>query len=172
MPKTAIIAILRIVLTAVIVFGFPYLIRRIWSKSKRGIIQKLLLVILAVYIVSVLVITLVTRSYDEQTGVILNLTWAYRQIFDTIAAGYEAGGLLEAVKRIHWVRGTISSLILNVFLFVPLGYLLPLCFARMRRWWKVLLIGILFSLCIETIQFTTHLGWFDIADQYTMGSAA
>ncbi len=94
MPKTAIIAILRIVLTAVIV-GFPYLIRRIWSKSKRGIIQKLLLVILAVYIVSVLVITLVTRSYDEQTGVILNLTWAYRQIFDTIAAGYEAGGLLK-----------------------------------------------------------------------------
>ena len=109
-------------------------------------------------------ITLVTRSYDERTGIILNLTWAYRQIFDTIAAGYEAGGLLEAINRINWVRGTISSLILNVFLFVPLGYLLPLSIEKMKRWWKVLLVGTLFSFCIETIQLVTHFGWFDIAD--------
>lgn len=94
----------------------------------------------------------------------MNLTWAYRQIFDTIAAGYEAGGLLEAINRINWVRGTISSLILNVFLFVPLGYLLPLSIEKMKRWWKVLLVGTLFSFCIETIQLVTHFGWFDIAD--------
>ncbi len=164
MPQSAIIAILRIVLTAASVFGFPYLLRRIWITDKSGHVQRFMPAILVAYSASILAITLGTRTYDEKAGVIFNLTWAYREIFTTMAKGYQVGGLLEAIKRIHWVRGTVSSLILNVFLFVPMGYLLPLSCKQIKSWWKVLLAGVVFSFCIETIQLLTHFGWFDIAD--------
>jgi glycopeptide antibiotics resistance protein len=53
---------------------------------------------------------------------------------------------------------------LNVLLFMPLGYLIPLSFSKVDRWWQVLLIGFLFSLLIETVQLITRLGWFDASD--------
>ena len=170
MPKTAIIAIARILITAAIVFGFPYFLRQ-YLKRKDDSTKRIRILLIA-YIIAVLIITLGIRSYDDEIGVITDLTWAYRQIFHTIHAGYEVGGLIEAIKRIHWVRGTISSLILNVFLFVPYGYLMPLVFQKMQKWWKVLLAGLTFSLCIETSQYLTHLGWFDISDPVYNGLGA
>ena len=53
---------------------------------------------------------------------------------------------------------------LNVLLFMPLGYLIPLSYSKINRWWKVLLLGFTFSLLIETVQLITRLGWFDTSD--------
>ena len=162
MPKTAIIAIARILITAAFVFGFPYLLRGISKRSAYSVRTSRFLFI--TYIIVVFIITLGIRNYNDEIGIITDLIWAYRKIYDTVHAGYEVGGISEAIKRINWVRGTISSLILNVFLFVPFGYLAPLTCEKVRRWWKILLAGMAFSLCIEVTQYFTHLGWFDIAD--------
>lgn len=170
MPKTAIIAIARILITAAFVFGFPYFLRQFLKHSDKR--TKIIRIVLIAYIIAVIVITLGIRSYDNESGVITDLTWAYRQIYRTVHAGYEVGGLLEAIKRIHWVRGTVSSLILNVFLFVPYGYLLPLVTEKMRKWYQVLIAGVAFSLCIEMTQYFTHLGWFDISDPIYNGIGA
>ncbi|MBQ7438099.1 MAG: VanZ family protein [Oscillospiraceae bacterium] len=53
---------------------------------------------------------------------------------------------------------------LNILLFVPFGYLLPLLWRRADRWWKVVLCGFVLSLGIELIQLVTHLGMFDLDD--------
>ena len=170
MPKTAIIAIARILITAAFVFGLPYLLRGFFKRSAHSVLTSRFLFI--TYIIVVFIITLGIRIYDDEIGVITDLTWAYRKIYDTVHAGYEVGGITEAVKRINWVRGTISSLILNVFLFVPFGYLAPPACVKMRKWWKILLAGIAFSLCIEITQYFTHLGWFDISDPLYNGLGA
>ena len=53
---------------------------------------------------------------------------------------------------------------LNILLFVPFGYLLPLLWKWADRWWKVVLCGFVLSLLIELTQLVTHLGMFDLDD--------
>ena len=64
------------------------------------------------------------------------------------------------LKRLRYLEGAG----LNVLLFVPFGYLLPLLWKRADRWWKVVLCGFVLSLLIELTQLVTHLGMFDLDD--------
>ena len=52
----------------------------------------------------------------------------------------------------------------NVIMFIPLGYLLPIIWAKFRSWKHILRCGILIVLCVEVLQFVTLLGRFDIDD--------
>ena len=52
----------------------------------------------------------------------------------------------------------------NVSLFIPLGIILPLCFDRMRVWWRTVLLGFGFSLGIELAQLLLRLGLFEFDD--------
>ena len=49
------------------------------------------------------------------------------------------------LKRLRYLEGAG----LNILLFVPFGYLLPLLWRRADRWWKVVLCGFVLSLLIE-----------------------
>ena len=64
------------------------------------------------------------------------------------------------LKRLRYLEGAG----LNILLFVPFGYLLPLLWRRADRWWKVVLCGFVLSLLIELTQLVTHLGMFDLDD--------
>lgn len=46
----------------------------------------------------------------------------------------------------------VSTYLLNVILFMPLGFLLPVLYDDMENIWLVLLVGFCFSFCIETLQ--------------------
>ena len=48
---------------------------------------------------------------------------------------------------------TLAEMFGNVLLFAPIGFLLPLLFPAMRRWWRVLAVGVGVSLTIELCQF-------------------
>lgn len=45
------------------------------------------------------------------------------------------------------------QLFLNVGMFVPFGFLLPVVFGRLRALWRTGLAGLLLTLCIETMQY-------------------
>jgi glycopeptide antibiotics resistance protein len=47
---------------------------------------------------------------------------------------------------------TLAEMFGNVLLFAPIGFLLPLLFPAMRRWWRVLAVGVGVSLTIELYQ--------------------
>ncbi len=49
---------------------------------------------------------------------------------------------------------TLVELLGNVLLFAPLGFLLPLLFPAVRRWWQTLAVGAGVSLAIELYQLT------------------
>ena len=87
---------------------------------------------------------------------------APRALFDPFHAlklFFKADGL-TFLKRLGYLEGAG----LNILLFVPFGYLLPLLWKRADRWWKVVLCGFVLSLGIELIQLVTHLGMFDLDD--------
>lgn len=51
-----------------------------------------------------------------------------------------------------WGTPFVVNICANVLMFCPLGFFLPLFWRRMQKGWKVLCAGVLFSVCIETIQ--------------------
>lgn len=59
----------------------------------------------------------------------------------------------------------VKSAILNILLFIPMGYLVPEWLEENKRsLMSVIRICFLFSISIEIIQLFTLLGWFDIDD--------
>lgn len=58
----------------------------------------------------------------------------------------------------------VTILLYNIGAFVPLGFLLPCIRKNARKWWVVLIVGLLLSLVIEVIQLITLLGEADIDD--------
>ena len=60
-----------------------------------------------------------------------------------------------------WAR---FNLLGNTVPFIPFGFLLPMTFRKGCSLGKVLLLGLLFVLFAETVQFYTNLGTFDVDD--------
>ena len=56
------------------------------------------------------------------------------------------------------------NLIGNTIPFLPFGFLLPLAYQKKYSLLKGLLVGLLFVLFAETVQFYTNLGTFDVDD--------
>lgn len=73
-----------------------------------------------------------------------------------------------------FLQGTlpITSLILNIFLYYPLGYLLPILFPKLNIW-HVILIGCLCSIATEATQYLLKMGWCETVDviHNTLGTA-
>ncbi len=117
--------------------------------------------ILSLYAVGILWITVGERSVGLLTGSRppyavpqLNLTpfWSYAK-FD------------QADMR--W------QVYMNVFLFIPFGFMLPWCSERFQKLWKVLLISAAFSVLTEIVQYVLRIGLCETDDviHNTLGGA-
>lgn len=149
---------MRFWISLIIVVGLAFTIRRF------NLQRPVRVGLLVAYVATVLIITLGSRRADIVTHIGYDPFIVYERTIQSVIQGWKSGGLSEAWKHLGWQRGQLASLGLNVLLFVPLGYLVPSVVPSFRRWWKVALIGFLFSLTIETIQLVTRLGWFDTSD--------
>lgn len=156
---------MRLLLTLVIVGVLPFLIRAVRARRIES-------VLLVCYFIAALAITLGSRSIDIESHVSWNPFTTYRLVIDSVINGIQKYGWQELWKRIGWYKEPLNSIALNILLFVPLGYLAPSVFSFLRRWWRVVLTGLGFSLMIEVVQLATHLGWFDASDLFhnTLGA--
>jgi len=59
----------------------------------------------------------------------------------------------------------IAEIIMNIAVFIPVGILLGLCFARWP-WWKIVGAGCLFSVMIETLQLIFRKGFCEFDDVF------
>lgn len=172
MSKANIAILIRIALSAFAVFGFPHLLKAMHVRLQEKWRNKINIVSMLGFLICVWIYAFIFRSEINGKGIITDPLWAFRQLSRTMVSGYKEGGIIEAVRRISWVRDTVASLLLNILFLVPFGYLVPCTFRHVQSWWKVLILAILFSLGIETIQFFTQRGWFDIGDLiYNSGGA-
>lgn len=99
---------------------------------------------LAIYVFIVLCNTVIFRS-DSTSRVVLIPFWSY----------------MEAIKESRSFY--LIENLLNIVLFVPVGFFLKMSL-RNRRIIPVVLCGILLSLAIETSQLLLHRGWFEVDD--------
>ena len=75
-------------------------------------------------------------------------------------------GLFVSYKD-AWISGTASewrNLIINILLFVPFGFLLPLGWRRFQSFWKTSLTGLLLTVMIECFQLLFSFGLFEMDD--------
>lgn len=149
-------------LTAVFVFGFPFCIRFQREKMELGATFYRLLLI--AYIGFIIILTLVTRSYDDEATINLQLFHGFERIWFQLSNSFRKYGHKYDLQQFWLMRRGICNILMNIILFVPLGYLIPLSSQCINTWWKILIIGFAFTLLIESLQLLTHRGWFDVDD--------
>lgn len=144
-------------ITVLLVFGFPFLMRR--HKDTR-----LIRLVLVAYVAIMLILTLGIRTYDQEVTINLKLFNGFVRIWFQLSNSFRKYGHKYDLQQFWLMRRGICNILLNVILFVPAGYLIPSALKGIERWWKTLLIGFCFTLTIECLQFITHRGWFDVDD--------
>ena len=112
--------------------------------------------LLIIYIFTVIYVTFLMRSPYQEARASLALLRAWKRTF------FVKG---ECVFSLHRLRRLRQSF-LNIIMFVPMGYFLPIVTNRARSWWKVILLGVGISIGIELLQYVTLLGMFDVNDLF------
>ena len=56
------------------------------------------------------------------------------------------------------------QIIMNIAMYIPIGFALPGCFSRMNKLWKVLVLVLICSIGIETIQYIFSIGYAEVDD--------
>lgn len=123
--------------------------------------QRLLWCIGVVYCVGNLYFTLLSRTAGTQSHVELIPFRSYLRLFETSEETTEA-----AVGFAAWfLSGTspVVGIVLNIFLYYPLGYLARQIFPRLKVW-QVILIGMLCSIATELTQHFFKMGWCETDD--------
>ena len=133
-------------------------------------VRKIVSLAFGVYVVSYLYFTLLSRDIGSISFVDLHPLKTYSRLFETattpivIVTGFMA----------DYLQGTppIVSLILNILLYYPLGYLLPILFPQLKPK-HVILIGCLCSIATEATQYLLKMGWCETDDviHNTLGTA-
>lgn len=117
-------------------------------KGKRTLSKKKLCwgIIFVCYMVVVLGATLLSRGNFYQNRKIVPLLYSYKEA---------------------WVSFSVKewrNIILNILMFVPFGFLIPIGIKRFRIFWKTYLLGFLFTLGIELVQLLLNMGIFECDD--------
>ena len=130
----------------------------------------MLIVTFMVYAVGNLYCTLFSRGPGSGFTVELKPFMSIVRLFQSPAEVAE-----EVTGFFAWfMQGAFpfAGIILNILLYLPLGYLLAILFPTLRNW-QILLIGCLCSVATELLQFRLKLGYCETDDVIynTLGTA-
>lgn len=162
-PLNERVVFLSIAFASVLVVAFIVMIKfLVMNKDTSRRISK---VFLAAYIAVIILGTIGIRSYDSVGNSNFIPFKTFFLMFKKPVQIIKEQGLESLLLALKW-NGYKSweSVIINFLMFVPLGYLIPLSFHCVNRWWMIVLLGFGFSLSIETMQLLFHRGWFDVDD--------
>lgn len=149
-------------------------------------LQQALLVAVFAAAVGIVVLFLAARRHKQNYGEEVPFPWL-RSILVLLLIAYLAVVMLVTVRGRGYYTGSGNfhlfrawreawnsfserswlNVLLNIALFVPLGFFLPLIWKRLRSWYLLLPIGFLSSLLIEVSQYLTGSGLFDVDDLFT-----
>lgn len=132
--------ILGIILLAVWGLGYGLVYKKIMGGTRKIAVKNIgLTAVFFCYIVVVLSATMLNRSYTSR-GLELTLFASYRQAWN---------GFSESLWR---------NIFLNIAMFIPFGFMLPLLNKKCKIFWVTYLAGFGFTLFIELTQFITGRG--------------
>ncbi len=139
--------IVGIVILLIFLPIFLFLYKKYWkTKFPLTLAKCLWLGVTVCYLVVVFSVTLMSRGEFWSNQKIMPLFYSYKDA---------------------WVDFSIISwrnIILNICMFIPLGFLLPIGIRFFRSFWKVSLVGFLFTVLIEVSQLILKRGMFELDD--------
>lgn len=142
------LALIAVIVLGIIYFIGYFIVYRKLLGGKRKLLKKQLLFggLFTGYVIMVLGVTFLNRSSHFQGGINLSFLSSYREAWYTFSVR-------------HW-----QFVLLNIFMFVPFGILLPLLHSRFQRAIWTFGGALLFTLSIETFQLITSYGIFEVDD--------
>lgn len=144
------LALLAVMVLGIIFsIGYFILYRKLY-RGKRRLSKKKLLFggLFTGYVIMVLGVTFLNRGPNYQGGMDLSLFTTYQEAW----YGFSVR---------HW-----QFVLLNIFMFVPFGILLPLLNPRFQRSIWTIGAALLFTLSIESVQLITGYGNFEVDDLF------
>lgn len=128
--------------------GYLLIYRRLMKGTKRLKFSRVLWVLLLISYLGVLALVTVLRPGESAwyAGRIYPLFYSYKSAWISF-------------NGMEW-----RNLILNIAMFVPFGFLLPMAFAFFRTFWKTYLTGFVVTLAIEGLQFIFRMGVVECDD--------
>lgn len=133
--------------------------------TKRFQTKRIYMLLMALgYAMVVLWLTILSRSPDPKYTIIFSFFSAFRKAI-VIDGGLDyfintlfSNGLWASLKLIHIRLYHLEGVVLNVLLFIPLGYILPVLWPRMNIRILIISIAVTCSCMIEILQSIWHLG--------------
>lgn len=144
-----IIAFIIVFIVLSLILSVLVLIKKI--RVSQAIASLLFLTFLAIVFAS----TVFTRQPGERMYQ-LEVFWSWKEIFKIGECGRLGSAGTEG--------GLLQENLLNMILLLPAGMLLPFVFDRKIRWWQGLLVGVLISSGIESLQLILCRGLFEFDD--------
>ncbi len=134
-----------------------------WAKKRFGWRGYMLFhwLVFVVYVLGNLYFTLLSRTPGTETKLTLLPFQSYARMGGAVPAEAEEAAGFAAM----FLKGTtpLDGIILNILLYVPLGYLLPRLFPKLKAW-QVILIGLLCSAATEATQYLFKMDWCEMDD--------
>ncbi len=155
---------LKILVPAVLLFFISYYVFyiKIFKGTKRIKLSKIFLYSISIiYLIILFKATLRFDSFSTYgySGLNLHLFSSYREAYHNI--------------DVIWYKNILfRNIILNICLFVPLGFLLPFYSRKLRKLWSTVLVGFVVTGLIECTQYLISIGTFEIDDIFnnTLGT--
>lgn len=66
----------------------------------------------------------------------------------------------------NWSISELQLILFNMLMFAPLGFLLPLMWKKAEKFWVTLAISFTLTACLESVQFLTGTGIFELDDLF------
>lgn len=139
--------VFAVVLMFFILIGYFVIYKKIFRGEKRitkGVLMWFIVFICYLFVVAG--VTMLSRGSYYSNTKIEPLFYSYKEAWNSF-------------EPREW-----RNIILNILLFVPFGFLLPLGMKWFRQFWKTYLAGFLFTFIIEALQFFLRRGIFELDD--------
>ena len=161
---------LQIICILVIVIGLTIITPFIKNMERYNASRMILWIMFCVYVIGNMYCTIFSRVFGSGVTVELRPLMSIFRLFGEPMEG--EGRVVGFFARFMNDSAPYTGIILNILLYYPLGYLVPILFPKFKPK-HVIMIGCLCSIATEAIQYFLKLGWCETDDVIynTLGTA-
>ena len=136
-----------VALTVVGTFSYVVIYKKIFKGNKKISKRQMILGgLFIIYMIMVFGVTFLSRGPNFRGSISIHFLSSYREAWNSFSLR-------------SW-----QFIILNIFMFVPFGFLLPLLNKRFHKYYNTLIAATLLTMFIELFQLVTGIGIFEVDD--------
>ena len=136
----------RVILSVLIFLALCVITVLLYKSKKIDKLQRNAAIILSLYVVILLYFTVIGRYSHEEYENRIYFYYSYRRLIE------------------HYDTQSMRQILLNIAMFVPVGFMLPMVFNSKGKYLKAIVVSILLIIVIEFLQMLTKTGSCEVDD--------